>query len=296
MSRHSDLNDLIDVRRLVWDPTEQPVTHTRTIDFITEYEQHHTGGVGPKSLSFEHKAKWCLQIEAYHEWTKRWSDIFYNIFVFADGEIWEGRDILRTSQGNISRAVTVHIPGDNTITTPKQHLSLLKLARWATRDEDRVTRNPALVRDHQQRPAATTCSGSNGRITIQRLRKELNYIMPVSAGPQDLSNHVDFLEAESKGFLSGGGADVASRSVVGVVANRVDEASRDRDAVLHAKIDRQGVRIAEQADQISSLVFALGVQTDRINQLVIREATPTAVNLDLVVSNVISELRDRLTD
>jgi hypothetical protein len=214
MSRRTEYLDLITVRRLEWDPTEQPAIKTRTINDVSLYEQHHTGGVGPKSLSFEHKAKWLLQIEAYHEWTKKWSDIFYHLFVFADGEVWEGRDILRTSQGNISNAVTVHIPGNNSAVTGPQHASLLRIARWATDD-------PAFVRDHQQRPAATVCSGPNGRAEITRLREEL-IMADHTHEYQDLTDHEDAVTAKANGIWDGkNGEMAASRSTVAVMSQRV---------------------------------------------------------------------------
>jgi hypothetical protein len=158
--------NFIDVKRLDYDYDEPAATLTRSVSDIKVYEQHHTGGVGPKSLSFEHKRKWILQIERYHEWTKKWSDIFYHCFVFADGEVWEGRDLRRTSQGNISNALTVHIPGNNTVTTEPQYQRLWYISSIVS-DGD-----PARIRDHQQRPASTSCSGENGRLTIARLERE----------------------------------------------------------------------------------------------------------------------------
>ena len=217
MSRHLELFDLFDVRRPNWDPTEEPAVRTRSIEEVFVYEQHHTGARGPRSLSFADKAKWLLVIERMHEFYKGWSDIFYHVFVFADGEIWEGRDVLRTSQGNLSDAITVHVPGNNTVTTEAQYQSLLKLARWATS-------SPNNVRDHQQRPAATICSGDHGRETIQRLRQELTMSLK-DLLPEDLSDHPDFLHAETLGFLEGNGQRTASRSVVGIVATRVYRAA-----------------------------------------------------------------------
>lgn len=185
---------MIDVPRLSWDPTEQPVTHTRSVDEITVYEQHHTGGVGPRSMSHKDKAKWLLQIEAYHEWTKKWSDIFYHVFVFADGEIWEGRDLLRTSQGNISNAITVHIPGNNTVTTLEQYKGLLQIAATVSNGD------PDRIRDHQTRPAATYCSGDNGRITLKQLKKDAPNTMPDSQGRRLLSDH-DLLQSWAKAHV-----------------------------------------------------------------------------------------------
>ena len=77
--------------------------------------------------------------------------------------------------------------------------------------------------------------------------------------PEDLGNHVDAIEAESKGFLHNNEPDrAASRSVVGVVANRVDNASRNRDAAVQAAIASLKSRITVIENQIESLSQATG--------------------------------------
>ena len=181
--------DKYGMRRKEWDPSEPPAKLTRSVSDIKVYEQHHTGGAGPKSLSFADKQSWLLSIERYHEDSKGWSDIFYHLFVFADGTVAEGRDLRRTSQSNISNALTVHIPGNNSVVTDIQHQRLLELCRWIS-DGD-----PARIRDHQQRPASTYCSGENGRIEIDRLRKEV--VMPDANGNRLLSD-TDLLEDWAK--------------------------------------------------------------------------------------------------
>ena len=212
MNRLQSFYSMVDVFRSEYDSSIGSTEATRTSTDITVYEQHHTGAAGPDDLSTAGKRGWILAIEAYHRETKGWSDIFYNVFVFADGEIWEGRHILRASQSSINDAVTVHIPGNNTVTTEAQHKSLLRIARWATSV-------PARVRDHQQRPAATACSGVNGRITIERLRKEL--LVSEDHSYQDLGDHPDAVAAEASGLWDGSDpAAAASRSVVAVIAQR----------------------------------------------------------------------------
>lgn len=245
MSRHDDLLELIDVRRLEWDPTEEPVGHTRTIDVIDQAEQHHTGARGPRSLSFDHKRRWLLAIERMHERDKGWSDIFYHLFVFADGEIWEGRDVLRTSQGNLGRAITFHIPGNNEVVTQAQYESTLAIARWATA-------LPHNVRDHQQRPAATACSGTNGRINIARLRQELNMAL-TDLLPEDLSYHADFTGAEGIGLLTDNGQRVASRSVAGIVGYRVHKLALERELEMSKRVNQLVAQLASQDAQLTTL-------------------------------------------
>lgn len=248
MSRLSEYHSLFDIRRAVWDTDEEAVTFTRSADDIALSEIHHTGARGPVDMTFAAKQRWLKAIEYFHEIGKGWTDIFYHVFVFADGEIWEGRDIRRTSQGNIGTAVTVHIPGNNPAITPAQRASLMKVLRWAG----------PLIRDHQGRPADTFCAGDNVRAELASLRAELENIMS-SLLPEDLGTHVDAIEAESKGFLHNNQPDrAASRSVVGVVANRVDNASRERDAEAQAAIASLKSRITVIENQIESLAQATG--------------------------------------
>ena len=212
MTRLQDFYGMVDVYRSEYDSSIGSTEATRTSADIEVYEQHHTGAVGPVDLSEAGKRNWILGIEAYHRVTKGWSDIFYNLFVFADGAIWEGRHILRSSQRSLNDAVTVHIPGNNSVTTEAQHQSLLRVARWAASV-------PEKVRDHQQRPAATACSGVNGRITIERLRNEL--LVSEDHSYQDLGSHPDAVAAKDNGLWDGSDpAMAASRSVAAVMAHR----------------------------------------------------------------------------
>jgi len=289
MSRHDDLNLLIDVRRLDYDYDEKPVTPTRTINVIDQYEQHHTGARGPASLSFAHKRRWILAIERMHEMEKNWSDVFYHIFIFADGEVWEGRDVLRTSQGNIGRAITVHLPGNNPVITEAQYLACLAIARWATN-------RPANVRDHQQRPAATYCSGDNGRNNIKRLRQELN--MPLTdLLPEDLTNNADWTTAEEHGWISGNGQRVASRSVVGVVVTRAYRQTVKAVNVVGGRVTRNTAaisateaKLASQAQRISQLTTSVSQLSTKVAALEGR--TTTAIDNEAIVAAVVEELTD----
>lgn len=233
MSRATDLVDLIDVQRSQWDPGDR-APRNRSIDKIDQAELHHTGAPGPRSLTYDDKRRWLLEIERFHEESKNWSDIFYHLFVFADGEIWGGRPADRSSQGDIPTTMTVHVPGNNPGVTPAQYESLLRVVRW-------TTSNPAAVRGHNQRPAATYCPGPNVLAVVDRLRIDLTQgdepvSIPENLIPEDLGGHEQFKAAEARGFLSGQSARSASRSVVGVVATRVDDAARQRDAVRQREI------------------------------------------------------------
>lgn len=225
-------NDLVDVPRTAWDDSVPTLRPTRNWSDISVYEQHHTGGKGPTSLSFEHKRRWILAIERLHRVTKGWRDIFYHVFVFADGETWGGRHPLVTSQGNINTALTVHIPGNNEPVTEVQYQRLLDIARWCTVQ-------PHQVRDHQQRPAATECSGSNGRLTIARLRKDLTAMptLPTNLVTEDLGTHPHARAAKDLGLWNGvDPARVASRSVAAVTAYRAYAEAVERIKDLERRV------------------------------------------------------------
>jgi len=153
---------LIDVQRRTWDTDEPAMAAERRYSGITGIELHHTGGAGPRSLSFADKQAWCLSIERYHEGNKGWRDIFYNVFVFADGEIWMGRNPLVPSQSSLVRWLTVHVPGSDPVLTSKQKASVSLLAS-AVGGHDKV-------RGHSER-AATACPGNNTRNFIDELKR-----------------------------------------------------------------------------------------------------------------------------
>jgi len=214
-----------------WDAGDNTPRATRSLDTVVGFEMHHTGGAGPKSLSDADKTEWLLSIERYHEQTKGWSDIFYNVFVFGDGEIWEGRRADRSSQASVSEYLTVHIPGNSPKITDEQHSALLALARWATNDT-------AMVRGHSDR-ASTACPGDSGRAELKRIRAELEEtIMEL----QNLGKHGDAVAAKELGLWDGSNPAMgASRSVVSIVAFRAYEAAV---VELLGKLDALAARVA----------------------------------------------------
>lgn len=253
MSRHSEYLNLFDVRRDEWDPNDNTPPANRTVSRIDRFEAHHTGGSGPLALSFEAKRGWLRGIEAYHEGTKGWSDIFYHVFVFADGEIWEGRRIDRTSQANIATTVTVHYPGMDPVVTPEQAASAMRVARWAVTD-------PANISYHSER-GSTACPGDNVRQHIHELRKSFTMpdLPPIEIVPEDLRTHPDYIAAVQKGFISDAQPDrVASRSVAAIVANRVDDANQASVANLQRQIDDLSAELRRVQDvSVDAVVDAI---------------------------------------
>lgn len=271
MSRLDELLDLYDVKRDDWDPNDNTPRQNREVDVIDAFELHHTGGPGPRSLSFEDKLRWGLGIESFHENNKGWTDLFYNVFVFADGEIWGGRRPDRSSQGDLRQTLTVHVPGNNPTITEAQHRSLLRVARWCTS-------NPDHVRGHSDR-AVTACPGDSGRRELIRIRQEiampdLSNLPPIQIVPEDLRDHEDYLEAVKRGFIGNSDPDrVASRSVVGIVATRVDDANTADWAALQGQILELGDRIAAlEAAKPSDVVLTESVKQAIVDELVKRLA------------------------
>jgi hypothetical protein len=152
--------DMVLVQRREWDTTEPDRAPLRSWNDITGIEVHYTGAAGPKSLVFADKKQWLLNIERYHEQTKGWSDIFYNLFVFADGEVWLGRNPLVQSQGSLFNWLTVHVPG--TVGMELTDIQKSKIAAMA----DIVGGS---LRGHQER-SATGCPGDSAMSFIRAYR------------------------------------------------------------------------------------------------------------------------------
>lgn len=221
MGRLEEYFNLFDAKRRDWDPDEPTASFTRSVSDITEFELHHTGASGPSSLTFAAKKSWLLGIERYHEVTKSWSDIFYQVFVFADGEIWEGRDLRRASTSKAANAITVHLPGNDPKVTAAQHESFVKVARWATFGD------PAKVRGHSDR-SATACPGNNGRVELDAIRAALAH-QPSPPAPQPDTADLDALTEKVAGLeLSVG----VLRTRLGLLENLARTPAEDADSII----------------------------------------------------------------
>ena len=285
------LLDLIDVHRLQWDPEYDRPRATRTVEDIDTFELHHTGAVGPRSMSYEDKKRWIESIRDYHVITKGWSDIFYHVIVFADGEVWGGRTADRTSQGDIPERLTVHIPGDNPEITRAQQDSLLEIARWCTSSPENLTWHSAR--------SATACPGPNGIVCVETLRARLNEGAPVASWndprpPEALGHLADAKAAASKGFINNDSPErAASRSVLGVVANRIDDAAIARESALKA----EAAALRTQANSLNAVVNKLkadlAAATARIEDL---EETNVIELDEEVIEFIVLKLIERLQD
>lgn len=156
----ADIMNMVTIGRTEWDTTEPERAAKRSWSHITGIEIHYTGAPGPKSLAFADKKQWLLNIERYHEKTKGWSDIFYNMFVFADGEVWLGRNPLVQSQGSLFNWMTVHVPG--TVGMELTEVQKSKIAAMS----DIVGGS---LRGHGER-SATGCPGDSAMAFIRAYR------------------------------------------------------------------------------------------------------------------------------
>ena len=251
MATRDQMLALIDVHRAQWDSTPSAARANRSISEINRFEAHHTAGPPPASMSFEAKKKFMQGIEHFHRVTKGWSDIFYHLFVFADGEIWAGRRLDRSSQSDIARTLTVHYPGFNPVVTPEQAESALRIARTITNDE-------RMVSWHQER-AASACPGTNVIAHIKDfLRPNLNQEPAVPEHTHvyaDLSGFPEAQAAKRAGIWDGSDpAMAASRSTVAVMIQRaVDQAVAPLKAEIE-ELNAVGNEIVVDAEVLQIIV------------------------------------------
>lgn len=216
---------MVTVGRNEWDVDEPARAAKRSWDDITGVEVHYTGASGPKSLAFADKKAWCLNIERYHEVTKGWSDIFYNIFVFADGDVWLGRTPLVQSQASLYNWLTVHVPG--TVGMTVTDIQKKKIAKMA----DIVGGN---LRGHGER-AATGCPGSSALEFIQSYRDgSYAEILAAEAAAKAVAEAARF-EAEKAAIAEAQAAEEALKSAAAAVKSAEDAAKEAAVAEAAAK-------------------------------------------------------------
>ena len=111
-------DQLIDVPREVWDPTEGHHSRhgERGILAIYGLEVHWDGSPGDLTDHMDTPDE-LLSFERFHEVSKGWYDLFYNAAADSEENIYEGRDITIPSQGNLYAWLTfLCVTGTDTIT------------------------------------------------------------------------------------------------------------------------------------------------------------------------------------
>jgi len=271
-------------RRTEYDYDELPTGITRNWSDIHYAELHHTGDRGPVSLSFEHKRRWILAIERFHELGKGWTDIFYHVFVFADGEVWAGRMPLRSSQANLHQVITLHLPGNNPVPTEAQIRSIERLLiEWELQE----------VWDHQTRPAATFCAGPNVRAIIPRLNETIQKGTTTMPIPESVND--DFIYAHDKGIVTPGdnpygvmndpeelipawrAAVMAARAMQGAIAESVDQERLDE---MGEQLDSMAQAIQALAKIVDDFDFTEDKVVGRVTADVLSQVNDTEITLE----------------
>lgn len=275
-------DDLIDVPRAVWDPTEGRHSRhgERPLWAVRRVEVHWTGS-GGDLLDHADTGDELLSFERFHEVSKGWYDLFYNVGLDSEEHTYEGRDITIPSQSDLRDALTLLV-----VVGPDQEDAIRgdlynAFARgiyraWGAVDPDR---SQASLGYHGER-SSTSCPGTQLAAIVNRLRNGWippggNVTVPAHTHTYaDLSPLQDAKDAKTKGLWDGSGpTEAASRSTVAVVANRVDNAARERDAGLAAQI----ATLRSEVAQLTSVGNTI-------------EITPEALDA------IVAELQRRLND
>jgi hypothetical protein len=225
-------DQLVDVPRSAWDPTEGHHSRhgERGISGIYGLEVHWDGSPGDLTDHGD-TADELLSFERYHEVSKGWYDLFYNLGADVEGNIYEGRDVTIPSQGDLYAWMTLLCVTGVAAISPAEELVIARsiYRAWGAVDP---SRSPSSLRGHGERNgASSSCPGPQILNIISRLRDGWvpeGTSMDHSHNYQDLTDHPDAVAAKDEGIWNGeNGAEAASRSTVAVVAQRVLDKARD---------------------------------------------------------------------
>lgn len=149
-------HDLIDVPRNVWDPTEGHHSRhgERRYSEITGVEVHWAGSPGNLADHGDTDEE-LLSFEAYHEVSKGWYDLFYNVACDYEGYVYEGRDITIPSQGNLTNWMTFLVVAGPSDPAPPVVVFQRIFDAWLAVSP---SLDPAALRYHNER-SSTTCPG-----------------------------------------------------------------------------------------------------------------------------------------
>lgn len=160
---------LIDVPRALWDPTEgrHPRSGERTIGSIVGLEVHWIGdgSVGDHGDTGTE----LLDFERYHERSKGWADLFYNVGADTEGLSYEGRDVTIASQANLARWLTLLIVLGDDDTPTEAELDRIRFTIWRWHRAIDPTGSPSSIRRHRDR-ASTACPGSQVSTLVDEIR------------------------------------------------------------------------------------------------------------------------------
>jgi len=262
----------IDVPRNAWDPTEgqHPRHGERTLASIVGVEVHWTGSPGDIADHHDTTTE-LLSFERYHEVTKGWADLFYNVALDTQGNTYEGRDITIASQSNLAAWLTllVVVGPDDTPTTPDWAAIEAGIRRvWRAVDPGQ---DPRTLRYHRER-SSTSCPGDDLAAMIETIRTTPQEIpaMPL---------HADAQAAKDAGIWSGDNPDQpATREQAAIMAHRAKE-----QAIRAFSNGSNAREVAELAAAVNSTEDALQALIRRLTALEDRAPQPSAASLPDVV-------------
>lgn len=162
-------NTLIKVPRRLWDPTEGVHSRhgERALSDIYGLEVH---WVGPGSVG-DHgdTGTELLSFERFHEVSKGWYDLFYNVGCDTEAITYEGRDWTIPSQSDLRGWLTFLVvlgDGDHPTATELAAIEAQIITFWRAIDPEM---KPSTLRYHGMR-ADTACPGPQMRAIVNNLR------------------------------------------------------------------------------------------------------------------------------
>jgi hypothetical protein len=191
---------IIDVPRRAWDPTEgrHPLSGSRPLHQITGVEVHWvgTGAVGDHGDTGTELASF----ERFHERSKGWSDLFYNVGLDSQGITYEGRDVTVRSQSDLTSWLTLLCVLGNGDRPTDDELQNFKWGIWRVWGAVDPSRNPRTLRRHNDR-SSSACPGHDLTAIVQQLQN--------GARPKEptVTLHADAQKAADKGIWSGSDPD-----------------------------------------------------------------------------------------
>lgn len=274
----------IDVPRNAWDPTEVS-RHSRygerSFSEITGVEVHWvgTGAVADHGDTGTE----LLGFERYHEVTKGWYDLFYQVAVDSEGITYEGRNATIPSQSSLRNWLTVLvIQGDRDTEPPPPIVYQRIYDIWGTVN---ARRDPSTLRYHGER-ASTSCPGPDIKIGVELLRGGWNPGLTTGA-----STNMNFEDLPDKGVPSGVLAELATvDSKISNGANPGELAARWEAILLSNRAYVESKKYLEESKKYTDEQVA--VLNQRISQALGSVVSPDVDIDDIVAKAAAKVLRD----
>lgn len=205
---------IIDVPRNSWDPTEgvHRLHGSRPLDQISGVEVHWvgTGAVGDHGDTGTE----LESFERFHEVSKGWTDLFYNVALDTQGVTFEGRDITVASQSNLTHWLTLLCVVGTEDRLTDDDVQNLKWGIWRVWGAVDPARSPETLRRHRDR-ASTACPGHVLTAIVSQLHNAERPKEPT------VTLHPDAQAAADLGIWNGADPKVAAtREQVAIMAYR----------------------------------------------------------------------------